>query len=301
MKRFLLLALVLIMALASTLPVLAAPDAVVPPPKGAFSLVGRITALGENTVTVKVWSGNTLVQKYWGKELTITVTDATRYFFKQGTVLQSITFSDLQVGQRVAVNGYTANDVWKAYKITVTGGKFALVGKITAIGENTFTVKVWRGNTLVKSYLGKELTITVTDATLFFVNQGAAVKNIAFSDLQVGQQVNVNGYVANNVWKAIRVIVTGGKFALVGKITAIGEDTVTVKVWRGNTLLRGLVGKEVTIKVTDKTLLYRREGTVVQKITFADLKVGQQVSVNGYVANNIWTAYRITVVVCSVC
>ena len=206
MKRILLFALVMLLTSASVVPVLAAPQTAAAP-RGAFALVGKITAIGENTITVKVWRGNTLVRKYIGQELTIEVTENTRFYFKQGTTTQPIKFSDLGVGQKVSVTGRTANNVWKAFRVTVSGAKFALVGKITAIGDDTVTVKVWRGNIFVRSYRGEELTITVTDATRFLLRIGTTITKITFADLKVGQKVTVNGYVKNNIWKASKITV----------------------------------------------------------------------------------------------
>ena len=86
-----------------------------------------------------------------------------------------------------------------------------------------------------------------------------------------------------------------GTFALVGKITAIGTDTVTIDVLRGNKLVQPFVGTQVTVTVTPRTRYLYKDGTTTRVIGFADLQVGQAVSINGTLANNIWTASRITV------
>jgi hypothetical protein len=49
------------------------------------------------------------------------------------------------------------------------------------------------------------------------------------------------------------------------------------------------------VTVTPQTLFLIRNGTTISLIGFADLQVGQQVSVNGNVVDNVWTVYRITV------
>ena len=90
-----------------------------------------------------------------------------------------------------------------------------------------------------------------------------------------------------------------GPFALVGRISAIDPVTglVTVKVFRGNYLVRPYFGKLVDLRTTATTrYLYKTSAAVTAtRITFADLKVGDPVSVNGILADNIWTATRITV------
>lgn len=90
-----------------------------------------------------------------------------------------------------------------------------------------------------------------------------------------------------------------GPFSLVGKISAIdaASGTVTVNVLKGNKLVQPYLGQSITLKTTATTrYLYKSTATAVATpITFADLKVGDPVSVNGTLANGIWTATRITV------
>ncbi len=87
----------------------------------------------------------------------------------------------------------------------------------------------------------------------------------------------------------------GGTFALTGRITAIGDGAVTVQVLGGNKLVKPYINQPLTVTVTASTRFLLKEGTTVIPITFADLKVGDPVSVNGTVANQVWTAARITV------
>jgi hypothetical protein len=82
---------------------------------------------------------------------------------------------------------------------------------------------------------------------------------------------------------------------LVGKIAAIGTNTVTIDVIRGNKLVQPYIGSQVTVTVTSRTRYLYKDGTTTRPIGFADLKVGQKDSVNGTVANNVWTVSRITV------
>jgi len=90
-----------------------------------------------------------------------------------------------------------------------------------------------------------------------------------------------------------------GPFTLVAKISAIDpvSRTVTVSVLKGNTLVKSYVGKNLVMTTTVSTrYLYKSSATAVPvAITFADLKVGNAVSVNGTLANGVWTAARITV------
>jgi len=86
---------------------------------GTFAFAGTITAIGENTVTIEAVGGNKLVQPSLGTQLTVTVTAQTRYVVRDGTTTTLITFTDLQVGQRVSVQGIFTDNVWTASRITV--------------------------------------------------------------------------------------------------------------------------------------------------------------------------------------
>lgn len=90
-----------------------------------------------------------------------------------------------------------------------------------------------------------------------------------------------------------------GPFALVGTISTIdpATGTVTVNVLKGNKLVQPYLSQSVVLNTTASTryLLKVSATAVATRITFADLKVGDPVSVNGTLANGIWTATRITV------
>jgi hypothetical protein len=86
-----------------------------------------------------------------------------------------------------------------------------------------------------------------------------------------------------------------GIFAITGTITALGSNTVSINVNRGNKLVQPYLGTELTVTVTSRTRYLYKDGTTTSVIGFADLKVGQPVSVHGRVADEIWTTSRITV------
>jgi hypothetical protein len=84
-------------------------------------------------------------------------------------------------------------------------------------------------------------------------------------------------------------------FTLVGKIDSIGNGTVTVQVLGGNPAVKSYLNQLLTVNTAVSTRILRKDGTVVTPITFADLKVGDSVNVSGTVADQVWTASRITV------
>jgi hypothetical protein len=84
-------------------------------------------------------------------------------------------------------------------------------------------------------------------------------------------------------------------YVMVGKIAALGTNAITVDVLRGNKLVQPYLGKQLTVSVTSQTRYLFRDGTTTTTISFANLQVGQPVSINGTLANNTWTASRVTV------
>jgi Domain of unknown function (DUF5666) len=87
-------------------------------------------------------------------------------------------------------------------------------------------------------------------------------------------------------------------FALAGTIASLdpATRTVTMTVVCGNKLIKPYIGQTLTIQTTDATrFLLRNPGGTATSITFTELAVGQKVSANGQLANNVWTAGRITV------
>jgi hypothetical protein len=86
-----------------------------------------------------------------------------------------------------------------------------------------------------------------------------------------------------------------GSFTLAGVITAINGTAITVQVTGGNPIVREYVGQTLALQTTSSTRYLLKTDTGTVPITFADLAVGQKVSVSGTVANNVWTVARITV------
>ena len=115
MKRWLLFVLLLGLLFATVLPVSAAGNG----PRTPFNFVGRITEIGNGTVTMQVLRGNKLAKPNIDQTLTVTVTDATRFLEIVEDIAVPITFDDLKVGDPVSVHGVLVNGVWTASRITV--------------------------------------------------------------------------------------------------------------------------------------------------------------------------------------
>ncbi len=87
------------------------------------------------------------------------------------------------------------------------------------------------------------------------------------------------------------------KFTLVGKITALDAtaQTVTVEIRNGNRAAKAYVGQAVVLTTTASTRFLSSDGTTTTVITFADLKIGDQISAQGAISGTVWQASRITV------
>ena len=95
----------------------------------------------------------------------------------------------------------------------------------------------------------------------------------------------------------VRTRAVSSQFTLAGTITAVdaGAKTVTVRVLAGSRSVFGNLNKDVTVQTTSTTryLLKTAGGTIMT--TFEFLAPGQNVSVQGSIADHVWTASRITV------
>lgn len=84
-----------------------------------FTLAGEITAINGDVVSVLVRSGSSVVRPFLGQILDITTTANTRFLLKTPDGTVTITLEDLEVGDKVSVQGSVADDVWTATRITV--------------------------------------------------------------------------------------------------------------------------------------------------------------------------------------
>jgi hypothetical protein len=89
----------------------------------------------------------------------------------------------------------------------------------------------------------------------------------------------------------------GGVFALVGEVTALDgvARTITVMVHTGSGQVKDYIGQELTV-TTDSDTLFLLYGAVKCKvIAFADVELGDYISVNGHVVDSLFVAKRVTV------
>ena len=72
---------------------------------------------------------------------------------------------------------------------------------------DSITVQVHSGNSLVKDYIGQELTVQLTENTHFLRWTENVCVPITFSDVSVGDSIHIDGTVSEGEFTALRVIV----------------------------------------------------------------------------------------------
>ncbi|MGB5289752.1 MAG: DUF5666 domain-containing protein, partial [Ignavibacteriaceae bacterium] len=197
----------------------------------------------------------------------IAVTEQTKYFGPRG---EEISFGDLAVGMFVQVHGVLGDDgVPTALKVKVEDvpgpREFEVEGFIREIGDRAFLL-TWdpRPGTLGPSFAMK---ILVTDDTRIL---GKDDEPITFEDLEVGNYVEVHGFV-NAAGEAVARLVEveepeRQEISVAGQIERLGD--------------RVLVVRSIPFAVTGDTKIVDEMG---ESLTFSDLMVGMFVRVEGYV------------------
>jgi hypothetical protein len=102
---------------------------------------------------------------------------------------------------------------------------------------------------------------------------------------------------------AVPALAAGGprggsaSFTAAGVITALdgSTQTVTLRVVSGNPLAQPWIGQPLTVQTNGATLFLMKTSAGTVAIAFSDLAAGQNISVQGSVVDNVWTAQRITV------
>ncbi len=207
--------------------------------------IGQVTAVGDNTFTLKLLDGKTVQ---------IAVDDDTR-FRKAGGGEAS--FADITVGRWVAGAVKPPQEgeegVLHARLVVILPEDFdparlknihRYPGKVTAVDSDSLTIETRDG---------QSLTFTVTDKTRFRSRDGA-VKSL--DDLKPDMFVLVIAKDDNG--QRIALAVFAGKPERrgerhTGKVTAVGSDSLTIETRDGQSL---------TFAVTDQTRFRSRDGAV---------------------------------------
>lgn len=165
-----------------------------------------------------------------GGDRGVTVDGDTRYKYESG---EQATYDDVEVGGHVYVYGEESGDSVLASKVVLKGSDpdqpFKFKGKVTALEEGAMTVENEE----------KVLTFVLTgDTEVYLFDEGRGSFPTAhegdhgsLDDLAVGQKVLVVAVeTGEDTYTALKIgIFAGGeKIRIVGELTFVGEDSVTV-------------------------------------------------------------------------
>ncbi len=196
----------------------------------------------------------------------IAVTEQTKYFGPAG---EELTFTDLEVGLFVQVHGVLGDDlVPTALRVKVEDEpgprEFEVRGFIREKSDNAILLTWGTGtNTMGPEFA---LKILVTDDTRIL---GDDDQPITFEDLQIGDFVEVDGFVNEAGDPVARLIEVEDperrEITVAGSIQEVGDRTLVVR--------------SIPFEVTEDTRIYDESG---QPLDFSDLEVGLFVKVEGY-------------------
>lgn len=207
-----------------------------------FAAAGTIQTLNS--------SGFTLLSKKHAGTGTVTINVSSSTKIREAQM--SISLSDLQVGEGVAVFGDKgSNGSLNARLVQV----HLVGGQVTAIKGSTIT--------LGRGLKGKEISVTTSAATKYYL----AGQQVAASQLQVGDVVGVAGAVANKTSVTASAIFIREPH-VAGKVTSVSGSTITLQARSG-----------VTWTVTvDSSTKYLKDG---QPASLSDVQKGSLIEVAG--------------------
>lgn len=213
-----------------------------PAPIGKAPIPGTVTSVGPTAIAISTPTG---VQSF-------VVTPKTKVTIRGAKA----TIADIKVGDVVRINTKTVKGTVVAARVTIP--KPTTKGKITAIGDKSFTLKTKTG----------DMTVNVSDATKF-TSHGKTGYQGTLADLRVKYGVNVEGTITDKTIAADWVEFSPAM--LKGAVTAIDGTTITVKGTKQNVI------KAVA---SDKTVVFIKVRTGPNKRgTLADVKAGLPVNI----------------------
>jgi hypothetical protein len=196
----------------------------------------------------------------------ISVTEQTKFFGPAG---EEFTFADLEAGMFVQVHGVLGDDlVPTAIRVKVEGQPGPREFEVRGFIQEKFDSAILLTWGTGAGTMGPDfaLKILVVEDTRIL---GDDEQPITFDDLQVGDFIEVHGFVNENGDPVARLIEVEDperrEITVAGSIREIGD--------------RMLVVRSIPFEVTEETSIYDETG---QALSFSDLAVGMFVKVEGY-------------------
>ncbi len=228
-------------------------------PRGHHRAAGEIIAVDTPASTFEMRTRR-------GEDLTVFVTEDTVFRSIDGEIEN---LEDVEVGMKAFVagepveGGISARIVGAAHPDQLEGLK--------RVGGEVVQVNRGRGDFTLENRAGEEVLLTVSDETRFHSPQGDVA---GLEDLERGMHAVAVYREADGLNLALRVGVRAGAHRpgwpradvrAAGRITSIGDETVTIEARNG---------RMVTMAITDRTVVRARGGGEPQEGDFA-IALGQ--------------------------
>jgi hypothetical protein len=213
--------------------------------------------------------------------------------------------TDVPTGDLVLVHGtIDATATPLAYDITTACAwqpryhtRFLCVGTVSSVNLDPayLVVTVARGSRGLPRYLHKVITIDVPSGVPIFSLQRGATSATTFDQITVGDRVRIAGSADRSdpnapVFTARRVLVHHPVpvdrltwYACCGQVSGFDPDagTMTVTVANATRALHGDIGDDVTLTVTDASVIRTLADGVVTTVCLGDLTTGESILVCG--------------------
>lgn len=180
--------------------------------------------------------------------------------------------------------------------------KFELEGVVTAVNVagKEITVKIKSSTNSIKELRLSEAPVSVSETAEI---QFGDKKDLKIGDIPIDSQVHAGGTINDSKLIATKIIVQKEDveetqdaakekdFEVGGTAKSVGAENIVVTVSSANKKANSQKGKDLTITVNPLTAI--KKGDAV--IALADIKAGDNVEVEGVVANDVYTALNIKV------
>ncbi len=304
-RRMLPFVVVCALALAFASQALAAPA---PSPSASpqgFTCLGKVTAATSSSVTITVKHASCALQGSLGQSLTLTVTDQSVLTERAKGTKTTVSAADVPTGDLMMVRGtIDATATPLAYDVTKAcvwqprfHTRFLCVGTVASVNLDPayLVVTVARGSLGLPRYLHKQITIDVPSSAAIFSLQRRAVSATTFDQITVGDRVQIIGAADRSdpsapVFTARRVLVHHPVpvdqltwYACYGTVSSFDTNagTVTVTVAKATRALHSAIGGEVTLAVSETSVIRTLADGVVTTIGLGDLTTGESIVVSG--------------------
>ncbi len=306
-KRMFPIVLVFVLALCLASQALADP-APTPSPSSTpqtFTCLGKVTATTANTVTITVKRASCALQGSLGQSLTLNVTDSSVLTALSQGHKTPVAATDVPAGDLLQATGtIDASSTPLAYDISKAcvwqprfKSRFLCLGTVTSVTLDpaSLTVSVARGSLGLRGFCHKDITIDVPDGAKVFAVQRRSVVATTFGQITTGDRVWITGVADRSdpsapVFCARRVLVHHpvpvGQltwYACRGQVSSVDPTagTVSVTVARATRALHGDIGEDVTLTITDASVIRTLSEGVVTAVSVGDLTSGESIVVSG--------------------